>query len=167
MIIQYEEFEEKYKPIQNYYTSALGEKYYTFETYGEELEYVESKDNKNIWTLIEGEEENTYVIPGFHIVNRIGFFVTENGWENENIEVNMNEMLTIQQAINHAKMVLELLSIITDDFNISEKFTLLSLDNKMTVGTAKYTLIDLYTELTNEELTSKQEDFIHDYYSQI
>ena len=47
-----------------------------FETFGEELAYVRSQDPFYIWTLVECDGI-LFVISGFHMVNRLGYFVTE------------------------------------------------------------------------------------------
>jgi hypothetical protein len=46
-----------------------------FETYGEELAYVRSQDPAKVWTFQSGDGD--YVTSGFHLVNRVGYFVTE------------------------------------------------------------------------------------------
>ena len=80
----YEEWEEKYKPIVN----SLGENENTqlFETYGQEYEFIKKTDPKKIWTLVDGDI-GTYIIDGWHYVNRIGYFVTEVPHDDEGIEV--------------------------------------------------------------------------------
>lgn len=52
-----------------------------FETYGDEVQYVcdvSNNDNtsRNVWTLIDGMDDNLYVIEGYHLVNRVGYFIT-------------------------------------------------------------------------------------------
>ena len=47
-----------------------------FETYGDELDFVEDHDPSNIWTLIE-EDGVLSLSSGKLMVNRIGYFVTE------------------------------------------------------------------------------------------
>tara|TARA_R110000824_G_scaffold167730_2_gene344763 strand:+ start:121 stop:453 length:333 start_codon:yes stop_codon:yes gene_type:complete len=47
-----------------------------FETYGDELNFVEDHDPSNIWTLIE-ENGVLSISSGKHMVNRVGYFVTE------------------------------------------------------------------------------------------
>lgn len=48
-----------------------------FETYGEELAFVRSRDPRTIWTLVDGgDDDNQYVISGFHLVNRIGYLIS-------------------------------------------------------------------------------------------
>lgn len=51
-----------------------------FETYGVELNFVRSQPENHVWTLVNGEGGNPVVLSGFHIVNRIGYFVTEKPW---------------------------------------------------------------------------------------
>jgi hypothetical protein len=48
-----------------------------FATYGEELEFVRSQDPRSIWTLVDGgDDDNQYVISGYHLVNRIGYLIS-------------------------------------------------------------------------------------------
>lgn len=47
-----------------------------FETYGEEFEYVRMQKPYCIWTLIE-EDGLLFVGSGLHIVNRLGYFVSQ------------------------------------------------------------------------------------------
>src|SRR5579871_4995271 len=47
-----------------------------FETYGEELEFVRRQDPRTVWTLVDGDDGDQYVVSGFHFVNRIGYLVS-------------------------------------------------------------------------------------------
>ena len=47
-----------------------------FETYGEELAFVRSQDTCTIWTFVDGDDGNQYVMSGYHLVNRIGYLVS-------------------------------------------------------------------------------------------
>jgi hypothetical protein len=47
-----------------------------FETYGEELAFVRQQDPRTVWTLVDGDEGDQYVVSGFHFVNRIGYLVS-------------------------------------------------------------------------------------------
>ncbi len=47
-----------------------------FETYGEELAFVRQQDPLAIWTLIDGDDGDMYLISGFHFVNRIGYLLS-------------------------------------------------------------------------------------------
>lgn len=54
-----------------------------YETFGEELDYVKTKLNKNIWTIVDNEEGDLTIIAGFHFVNRLGYLITDEAWEDE------------------------------------------------------------------------------------
>lgn len=70
----YDEWIERYKPIQN--THAVASYDGTmFETYGAELEQVQATDAHCIWTLADSDGREI-ITSGFHLVNRIGFFIT-------------------------------------------------------------------------------------------
>jgi len=76
-------WEEKYQPIQNHVDENAGDK---FETYGEELDYVLSiadTEPKRVWTLVDGDDGNLYITSGYHLVNRINYFITKNPCELE------------------------------------------------------------------------------------
>ncbi len=47
-----------------------------FETYGEELAFVRSQDPQTIWTFVDGDDGNQYVLSGYHFVNRIGYLIS-------------------------------------------------------------------------------------------
>lgn len=53
-----------------------------YETFGQELDYVKQQPNKRIWTIVD-EEGKLYVIAGFHIINRLGYLVTNEEWSDE------------------------------------------------------------------------------------
>jgi hypothetical protein len=80
--LTYDEWFDKYQPITNHIT-GYDEKH--FETFGEEQDFVIAQPNENVWTEVDGDE-GTYIISGFHYVNRIQYYVTENPWE-EDVEV--------------------------------------------------------------------------------
>jgi hypothetical protein len=54
-----------------------------YETLGNELEYVLQHSNRNIWTIIDNEDGDLVVIAGFHIVNRLGYLITPELWQDE------------------------------------------------------------------------------------
>jgi hypothetical protein len=47
-----------------------------FETYGDELVFVCQQDPSTVWTLIDGDQGDQYLVSGFHIVNRIGYLIS-------------------------------------------------------------------------------------------
>jgi hypothetical protein len=74
---QFDLWDDKYQPIQNHFDPKEG---YKFETYGEELDYVLKiayTEPARIWTLVDGDDGNLYVTSGYHLVNRISYFVTK------------------------------------------------------------------------------------------
>jgi hypothetical protein len=72
----YDEFVDFYKPIKNEITKYQSDFLTAFETYGEELEFVRSQPAENIWTEVDGDE-GVYIINGYHLVNRIQYYVCE------------------------------------------------------------------------------------------
>jgi hypothetical protein len=77
-----DEWEEKYKPSKNPFNDED-----KFETYGEQLEFVQSQNNNCVWTLLDGADGNLYIVSGYHTVNRLNYFVTEVPYEEEYLEV--------------------------------------------------------------------------------
>ena len=70
----FEEWEKRYKPIENPFGCG-----FLFETYGEELEFVINCAKSNpdtVWTscFCEGE---SYIEGGMRLVNRDGYYVTK------------------------------------------------------------------------------------------
>lgn len=47
-------------------------------------------DYHYVWTWVDGtESDSTYLIPGYHIVNRIGYILTEKPWTDKDEEENL------------------------------------------------------------------------------
>ena len=86
-------WEAKYQPIKNHFSQPQGEfadefVEDKFETYGEELDYVLSIANTEparVWTLVDGDDGNLYITSGYHLVNRLNYFITKKPceWEYE------------------------------------------------------------------------------------
>ena len=76
-----EEWFDKFKPIPNHIDDnasfqtedGVG---YMFETYDDELRFVQSQEPNRIWTYCDGDNGGTYIFQGMRIVTRIGYFVT-------------------------------------------------------------------------------------------
>lgn len=79
----YEKWAETFKPITNHLRKYEDN---AFETYGEEVEFVQKADNKYIWTEVQGDE-GLYITAGYSFVNRLQYYITENPWEDEYTEV--------------------------------------------------------------------------------
>ena len=80
-------WEEKYRPIKNHLNDDGFWENDKFETYGAELEFVRAQDPRCIWTLVEGDDGNLYIVDGYHLVNRLNYFVTEVPFEGEFLTV--------------------------------------------------------------------------------
>ena len=52
---------------------------------------VKDKTTENVWSVIEVDDE-LFAIPGWHVVNVIGYNVTQVPWPHENIEVRLDAM---------------------------------------------------------------------------
>jgi hypothetical protein len=168
--LNYDDWFEKYKPIKNTITKNSSYGGTMFETFGDDLDFIKSQLNNQIWTLLSVEDEEFWIIPGFHWVNRMGCFVTEIPWELKNIQVNDNEMCTIEEAIEHCIVFASKEFGIELNWNDVNKHFQKNLDitfnNEMTIGRAKYTAIAYYEDSLNKEM-KEFEDKIHDYYSQL
>lgn len=75
--LDYFEFVDEYQPIENHIDMNAAFDGMMFETYGNELEFVRSQNEKKIWTILEGDEGETLICPGYHLVNRIGYMITK------------------------------------------------------------------------------------------
>ena len=96
-----EEWFEEFKPIPNHIDEDAsfndGDQGYMFETYGKELEFVQSQEPNRIWTYCDGDDNGTYIFQGMRIVNRIGYFVTTvpfNDKKDYQIEISSEDVYT-------------------------------------------------------------------------
>ena len=76
-----EEWFDQFQPIPNHLDDnasfqtedGIG---YMFETYDDELRFVQSQEPNRIWTYCDNDFGGTSIFQGMRIVNRIGYFVT-------------------------------------------------------------------------------------------
>lgn len=47
-----------------------------FENYGTELAFVREQDARFVWTIIDGDDGDMYLVSGFHLVNRVGYLLS-------------------------------------------------------------------------------------------
>ena len=82
------QWEEKYKPIKNHITKYpdTNAEFEMFETYGEEVGYVNSVDPKYVWTEVQGDC-SMLLVAGRAFVNRLGYYVCKEPWETGNEQV--------------------------------------------------------------------------------
>lgn len=79
--MDYDTWAKQFKPMINYIDPDASFNQTMFETYGDEVEHVCDRANTpdtalTVWTYIDGSD-GTYIVEGYHHVNRIGHFVTE------------------------------------------------------------------------------------------
>jgi hypothetical protein len=85
----YDYWETNFKPINNTVSKYPDDSLIHFETYGEEYDAVQKAHEANpntIWTEVDGDS-GTYIVAGWHFVNRIHYYITENPWDDEWTEV--------------------------------------------------------------------------------
>ena len=80
-LITFDEFVNMFDPILNKEEGPYGG--FLFETYGEDLALVKKYNEDCCWTLVDCDNEESYIIPGFHFVNRVGYFITNIPYKNE------------------------------------------------------------------------------------
>lgn len=168
--ITYEQFEQQYKPIKNPFVQDSSYNGCMFETYGVELAYVREQDVKKIWTIVDCDNEEIWIVPGYSIVNRLGYILCEIPWESEDIQVNDNEMCTIEEAINHCIFFGEMqFNVGFDKNDVSQHFNENldpTFEGEMSIGRAKYIAMDYFEDRLGEDI-EKFENELHNYYSQL
>jgi hypothetical protein len=65
-------FISEYQWFEDY--GVEDEKFY--ETYGEDLEYIQSMPDNLVWTLLDGDEDSV-VVNGKAFVNRVGYYISK------------------------------------------------------------------------------------------
>lgn len=172
MTITYEKFVETYKPIKNHIIQDAPYNGCMFETYGNQLKYIKESGHtdKHVWTLLECENEEFWIVPGYHIINRLGYFITEIPWESENIQVNDNEMCTIEEAINHCISFGEMqFNVGFNKYDVGQYFNENldpTFEEEMSIGRAKYIAMDYFEDRLEKDI-DEFEDELHNYYSQL
>lgn len=79
-ILGWDTWAEKYKPIKNKFRKHDE---IMFETYGEEVEFVQAQDPRYVWTSVQGDMSDL-IVAGYAYVNRLCYYITEIPWEDEN-----------------------------------------------------------------------------------
>jgi hypothetical protein len=76
IIMTIEDWEDNYQPMTNHINPEASWNGALYETYGEELKFIQSLDHRHVWTYMDGDNGGTYLVSGRHFVNRIGYIVT-------------------------------------------------------------------------------------------
>lgn len=68
-------------------SDAFWDEYGIDNNFGElyENDQVQQADIHTVWTIVEGEDDVLHALPGFHVVNRVGYILTDKPW-NESTE---------------------------------------------------------------------------------
>ena len=90
-----DEFDDQYALVPNHINPsaswAFGDaRGCLFETYGEEFEFVRRYDSSKVWTLVDGDGGDLYLVSGLHYVNRVGYLLSRNPIpENTTVQVRL------------------------------------------------------------------------------
>ena len=81
-----EQFLERYRPIPNELNNNasfdFGDGGCLYETCGAELEHIKLQSKSFVWTIIEGEE-SLMIVSGIYLVNRLGYLITAEPWQDD------------------------------------------------------------------------------------
>ena len=98
-VITEEQFEERFTMLENHFYNDPNDCSFNgclFETYGEERDFVNEAvinpmKKKHLWTIMESDcGDKLYYVSGYHIVNRIGFFFTQEEVTEEHLTVEID-----------------------------------------------------------------------------
>lgn len=81
VFMDYDAWVAEFKPMLNHIDPDSSFNQTMFETYGDEVEHVCDRANtpdteRTVWTYLDGDE-GSYIVNGYMLVNRIGYFITE------------------------------------------------------------------------------------------
>ena len=82
--LSFDAWADKYQPMVNHLTAGASFDGLMFETHGAELAqvlaYADGKMGRSyrrkVWTLVEDDEGDAVIVEGYHLVNRLGYFLT-------------------------------------------------------------------------------------------
>lgn len=80
MVYYWEEWVEEFEPIENNLDDNASYDGMMWETYGEEIQKIINYPAENIWTVFDDYS----IQAGYHLVNRMGYFITKKPWTKEN-----------------------------------------------------------------------------------
>jgi hypothetical protein len=69
-----DDFIARFKPVPNPIDPDAGFDGCLFETFGEDLAYVQAQDPNLVWTVLDGDGQLA-IASGFHVVNRLGYLI--------------------------------------------------------------------------------------------
>ena len=76
--ITWKRFDRDFQFVKNHIDNNASFDGCAFETYGEELAFVKTMvDQNRVMTIVDADNDRTAVLPGFRLVNRINYLITE------------------------------------------------------------------------------------------
>lgn len=81
--LSYDEWRDAYRPVRNTIRTDAPFDGLMFETFGLELDAVAAADPACVWTIVDGECDRLWLLSGCHVVNRLGYLITERPWAGE------------------------------------------------------------------------------------
>jgi hypothetical protein len=75
--IDYDAWVKEFKP-------KLHKGQFMYETYGSEVAEVMATNAKHpdrVWTFVQGDDEDCFIVEGFHFVNRLGYYITRKSFD--------------------------------------------------------------------------------------
>ena len=86
----YDEWIDRYAPVKNHIDENASHEGTMFETHGPEHLHVLDQSKDKVWTLID-DCGDTYIVEGYRLTNRIGHFITEQGfaWPDEKLVIQL------------------------------------------------------------------------------
>ena len=139
------------------------------------------KQDNHIWTEVSGYDETTWILPGVHILNKIGIYYTEVPWDTEDMEVNCNTLVDINQAIEilhefsqeyfskDYKSDWEISDLSVSHFKVKAVEMLKSKEYNegfIIISKLKYRFIDLIEDFFKRELSDEEIDVIDSYFDE-
>lgn len=90
-MMTYDEWVETYRPTRTGRPSDFSAMY---ETYGDDWAFVVSQPNQHVWTWLDCDsDDGDIVVAGKAFVNRLGYFVCEVPWTDEDDFVRLEPCL--------------------------------------------------------------------------
>ena len=87
------DFDKKYTGDRTYnYDQQEGQDGF-METFSPHIERVlelansgDPRKHKRVWTVIDGDDDKLFIVAGYHLVNRVMYFISNEQWEKEDEE---------------------------------------------------------------------------------
>ena len=86
IILSEDDFDAEYNLKPHHVTDE-----YTYETFDNDLEYVLKQPENTVWTMLDNDEGEIYIAAGYRVVNRIGYILTEQPWDDRETYVELEQ----------------------------------------------------------------------------